>query len=179
MPHMRLIAIALATTALVVTPTLAGAQTAPPRPAAITSPHAASLTAVPKFIFHAALAFGAFHHFIYLPFKAGKFTSGGFFSKLKTYAAAALAGLFVYHETKLALQDAKQNKVLKVLVSPVTAVIAAFSTIVAKVKAHNLDTTTLNSAQSAVTAIENQAKRTGSSISETIPTTKQLLTGSA
>ena len=100
-------------------------------------------------------------------------------SRATTYAAAALAGLFVYHETKLALQDAKQNKVLKVLVSPLTAVIAAFSTIVAKVKAHNLDTTTLNSAQSAVTAIENQAKRTGSSISETIPTTKQLLTGSA
>jgi hypothetical protein len=179
MPHMRLIAIALVTTALVMTPTLAAAQAAPPRAAAITSSHAASLTAVPKFIFHAGLAFGAFHHFIYLPFKAGKFTSGGFFSKLKTYTAAALAALFVYHETKLALQDAKQNKVLKALVAPLTAAIAGFNTVVAKVKSHGLDTTTLNSAQSSLTAIESQAKKVGSSVPEAIPTTKQLLTGSA
>jgi hypothetical protein len=179
MQHTRLIAIALATTALAMTPTLAGAQTAAPRPMASTSAQSASVLAVPKFVFHAGLAFGAFHHFIYVPFKAGKFTSGGFFSKLKAYLAAGAAAVFVYHETKLALKDAQQNKVLKLLVSPLTAVVALFNTIVSKVKGHSLDATTLNSAQSSLTSIENQAKRSGSAVSEALPSAKQLLSGSA
>ena len=82
---------------------------------------------MPKFIFHAGLAFGAFHHFVYLPFKAGKFTHGSIFSKIKNYAEAGIAALFVYHEVKLALKDAQQNKVLKVLVSPLTAAVATAS----------------------------------------------------
>lgn len=179
MRHTRLLVVVLATTALLATPTLAGAQSAPPRAVAITQSHSASLLAVPKFIFHAGLAFGAFHHFIYLPFKAGKFTSGGFLSKLKTYVFAGGAALFVYHETKLALADAQQNKVLKVLVTPLTAVVGLFNTIVSKVKGHSLDATTVTSAQNALSTIETQAKANGSSITEALPSAKQLLTGSA
>lgn len=179
MRRRRLIVVTLAVTALAVAPTLAGAQSVSARPPAITVAHAASVSAVPKFIFHAGLAFGAFHHFIYLPFKAGKFTSGGFLSKLKTYVEAGAAALFVYHETKLALQDAQQNKLLKLVVAPLTAVVSLFNTIVSKVKGHNLDPATITSAESAVTSIENQAKQSGSSVSEAIPSAKQLLAGSA
>jgi hypothetical protein len=168
MRHTRLIVITLAVATLAVAPTLAGARTVSARPATITTTHAASVLAVPKFVFHAGLAFGAFHHFIYLPFKAGKFTSGGFLSKLKNY-----------DETKLALQDAQQNKALKLVVAPLTAVVALFNTIVSKVKGHNLDTATITSAEGAVTTIEAQAKRGGSSVSEVVPSAKQLLTGSA
>jgi len=169
MHHKRLIVVTLAIAALAVAPTLAGAQSVTARPAAITATHAASVSAVPKFIFHAGLAFGAFHHFIYLPFKAGKFTSGSFLSKLKNYVEAGAAALFVYHETKLALQDAQQNKVLKLVVAPLTAVVAVLNTIVSKVKAHNLDAATITTAQSDVTTIEAQAKRSGSSVSEAVP----------
>jgi hypothetical protein len=179
MRRTRLLAVVLVATALLVVPTLAGAQSAPPRPVAITQTHEASLLAVPKFIFHAGLAFGAFHHFIYLPFKAGKFTSGSLFSRIKNYVLAGGAALFVYHETKLALGDAQQNKVLKVLVTPLTAAVALFNTIVSKVKGHSLDAKTMTSAQNSVATIETQAKGSGSSISEAIPSAKQLLTGSA
>ena len=179
MRHTRLLAVVLVATALLATPALVGAQSAPPRAPWITQTHTASLLAVPKFIFHAGLAFGAFHHFIYLPFKAGKFTSGGFLSKLKTYALAGGAALFVYHETKLALADAQQNKVLKILVSPLTAVVGLFKTIVSKVKGRSLDATTITSAQNSLTTIETQAKANGSSITEALPSAKQLLTGSA
>ncbi len=182
MHRTRLIAIALTAATLAFTPALAGAHGAAPRPAAIVaiaSAHQQSLLAVPKFIFHAGLAFGAFHHFIYLPFKAGKFTSGGIFSKLKNYLEAGAAALFVYHETKLALQDAQQNKVLKVLVSPLTAVVALFNTIVSKVKGHSLDAATIGSAESAVSSIESQAHSSGSPITEALPSAKQLLAGSA
>jgi hypothetical protein len=179
MRHKRLIVLTLAVAALAVAPTLAGAQNVSVRPAAITATHAASVLAVPKFVFHAGLAFGAFHHFIYLPFKAGKFTSGSFLSKLKNYVEAGAAALFIYHETKLALQDAQQNKVLKLVVAPLTAVVSLFNTLVSKVKGHNLDAATITSAEGAVTTIENQAKRSGSSVSEVVPSAKQLLTGSA
>jgi hypothetical protein len=166
----------LVVASLACAPSLASAHRAAPTAsvAALVQTHDASLVAVPKFIFHAGLAFGAFHHFIYLPFKAGKFTSAGFLSKLKTYAEAGLAALFVYHEAKLALQDAQQNKALKLLVAPLTGLAAVFATIVAKVKAHGLDASTITSAQNSVTSVESQAK-----VSEAVPTAKQLLTGSA
>lgn len=179
MHRSRLIVVALVVAALALAPSLASGRTVPARPAPIAQSHQASLTAVPKFIFHAGLAFGAFHHFIYVPFKAGKFTSGSIFSKIKAYVVAAGAALFVYHETKLALQDAQQNKVLKVLVSPLSAVVGLFNTIVSKIKGHGLDASTVTSAQSEVTTIESQAKSSGSQISEAIPSAKQILAGSA
>jgi hypothetical protein len=173
----------LVVVALASAPSLASASAHSAAPtakvAALVQGHEASLVAVPKFIFHAGLAFGAFHHFIYLPYKAGKFTKGGFLSKLKTYAEAGLAALFVYHEVKLALKDAQQNKALKVLVSPLTGLAAVFGTIVAKVKAHGLDNSTITSVQNSVTSVESQAKSAGSSISEVIPSATQLATGSA
>jgi hypothetical protein len=58
-------------------------------------------------------------------------------------------------------------------------VVSLFNTIVSKVKSHNLDASTITSAQSAVTTIENQAKQSGSAVSEAVPSAKQLLTGSA
>jgi hypothetical protein len=182
---------------LALSPAVGGAHQAPARAAAthltaakvVSVAHAApvraaatreaSLLAVPKFIFHAGLAFGAFHHFIYLPFKAGKFTSGSFLSKLKNYVEAGAAALFVYHETKLALADAQQNKVLKVLVTPITAVIAVFNTIVSKIKGHSLDAATVTSAETQVGSIESLSSKNGSSITEALPTVSQLAAGSA
>jgi hypothetical protein len=179
MHRTHLIALALAAT-IAVAPAAAGAHGAPARPAVATaSAVRASALSVPKFIFHAGLAFGAFHHFIYLPFKAGKFTSGSFLSKIKNYVEAGAAALFVFHETKLALQDAQQNKVLKTLVAPLTNVIALLNTVVSKVKGRSLDAATMSTAETQVGSIESLAKGAGSPIAEAIPTAKQLLAGSA
>jgi hypothetical protein len=178
MHRTALLAIALSGV-IALSPALAGAHSAPVRPTAVTTTRQASLLAVPKFIFHAGLAFGAFHHFIYTPFKAGKFTTGSFFSKLKAYVEAGLAGLFVYHETKLALADAQQNKALKLLVTPLTAAVALFDTIVSKIKGHSLDAATMTSAESSVSSIETMAAASGSTVSEAIPTAAQLAAGSA
>lgn len=170
----RMFLVALAVAALAFAAADAGAA-APPVPARA---HTASILAVPKFALHAGLAFGAFHHFIYVPFKAGKFTGGGFFSKAKTYVEGGLAALFVYHEVKLALADAQHNTALKLLVAPLTATVALFSNVLAKVKAHKLDATSISSAQAAVTTLETQAKTSGSPISEAIPSASQLAAGS-
>ncbi len=162
-------------------PMAASANPGGPLPSAptVAVAHTGSVIAVPKFIFHAGLAFGAFHHFIYLPFIEGKFTHGGLFSKAKTYVEAGLAALFVYHEVKLALADAQQNKVLKVLVSPLTAAIGLFATIVSKVKGHSLDQSSVSSAAGSVSSIEAAAKQSGSTIAEAIPSAAQLAAGFA
>jgi hypothetical protein len=180
MRRARWLAILMATCALAVAvPASASAQQYRPAAAPALVAHPASLTAVPKFIFHAGLAFGAFHHFIYLPFKAGKFTSGGFFSKAKAYIEAGVAALFVYHETKLALEDAQKNKVLKLLVSPLTLALTEFQKIESSIKGHKLDASSVSSATKSVSSIESEAKKYGSDVREAIPSAKQLATGSA
>ena len=69
-----------------------------------------------KFVLHAGLAFGAFHRYIYKPFR-----SGGFTPALKHKLAIVKAGaaaLFAYHEIKIALVDAQSSATLSKLVSP-------------------------------------------------------------
>src|SRR5436305_6737056 len=75
-----------------------------------------------KFVFHAGLAFGAFHHFIYKPYRAGNFRHS-LYHKLAV-VKAALAATFVYHELKLAANDAKSSRVLSKLFAPITIVAA-------------------------------------------------------
>jgi len=88
-----------------------------------------------KFLFHAGLAFGAFHRYIYKPFKAGTFTGP---NKVTAIAKAALAGLFVYHEVGEALKQAQCSHTLAVLVSPLTALSSAIKAAADKLKAGGL-----------------------------------------
>ena len=60
-----------------------------------------------KFVLHAGLAFGAFHRWIYKPFKAGEL-SHPFRHKL-VFVKALAAGAFVLHEVKLAREDAAHS----------------------------------------------------------------------
>ncbi len=141
----------------------------------------ATATAVVKFAFHAGLAFGAFRYLIYKPYRAGSFTHGSFLHKLAAYVKAGAAALFCYHEVKLALADAKSSKLLSHLVSPVTALVALFATVVAKVKARDLGSaaSTLGNASSAASSIERSASGVGASVSEKVPSAAQLLAGVA
>ncbi len=77
-----------------------------------------------KFLFHLGLAGGAFHHFIYRPFKAGVF--GRPASHKAALFGAAVAALFTYHELKLAAQDVKSSRILSALFSPITALVSRF-----------------------------------------------------
>lgn len=87
--------------------------------AAQTTPQKTHL-AKTKFALHAGLAFGAFHRYIYKPYKQGKFSGGLLHHKLTTLKAAAAAG-FAYHEVRLALDDARSSKILSTLLSPLLA----------------------------------------------------------
>ena len=120
-----------------------------------------------KFVLHAGLAVGAFHHFILLPFKAGDFKHP--LSHKLTILKAALAGLFTVHELKLALADAQADSLLKHLVAPITALQTAFGNITSKVKSGSIDDATLSQADSQFSQLESQASSAGASIKEQVP----------
>jgi hypothetical protein len=116
-----------------------------------------------KFALHAGLAFGAFHRYIYKPYRAHAFTGP---DKVKTIAKAAVAGAFVYHEVNIALQDAKCSKTLSVVVSPLTALGAGFTGLVAKLKGGSVDGAGLASLGKGVDSVGSLAGGAGVPITD-------------
>jgi hypothetical protein len=98
-----------------------------------------------KFVLHAGLAFGAFHRYIYKPYKEGKFSGGLFHHKLTTLKAA-LAGAFAYHEVKLALQDARSSKLLSKALAPLLSLQTKLESLTNGLKHGNVDSSAITSA---------------------------------
>ncbi len=73
-----------------------------------------------KFALDAGLAFGAFHRYIYKPYKAGKL-GGGLFHNKKAKLKAALAAGFAYNRVKAALRAARGSKILSKALAPLLA----------------------------------------------------------
>jgi len=130
-----------------------------------------------KFVFHAGLAFGAFHHFIYKPFKSGGLTSGGLFNHKFALVKAGLAGLFAYHEVKLALVDAQSSPLLKKLVSPLTALSTQLSSLGSRLKGGNVDQAAIEAANSQVGVANSASRAAGQVINEVTPSAAQLAGG--
>ena len=167
----RLIALALiATTALVGAGCGSKASTNSDTSGNAPAPQTATTThfAKTKFVLHAGLAFGAFHRYIYKPFKAGKFGGGLLHHKLAT-AKAALAAAFAYHEVKLALADARSSKILSTLLAPILALQAKLSSLTSRLKHGSADPAAIQSAQSATDTIAAGSARAGQPVSD-LPT---------
>ena len=129
-----------------------------------------------KFALHAGLAFGAFHRYIYKPFKAGSF-SGGLLQRKLTLVKAGLAGLFAYHELKIAAQDAQASPILSKLLVPVTALADKLKTIGSSAKSGKPDTSSIASANDDVTSLSSLAQQAGVSMKEQIPSASQFASG--
>ena len=126
-----------------------------------------------KFVLHAGLAFGAFHRYIYKPFKAGAF-SGGLFKHKLALAEAGLAGLFAYRELKLSIADAKASPILSKLLTPVNALAVKLAALGAELKGGQVEPSAIGSASGGVAGLAEQARRSGLSIRESIPSATQL-----
>ena len=115
-----------------------------------------------KFVLHAGLAFGAFHRYIYKPFKAGDFTP---VSRHKlTLVKAGAAGLFAYHEIKIALVDAQSSPTLSKLVSPLTALEAKLRSVGSGLHSGQLSGDAISRVNSAVSSIGSLSSSSGTSI---------------
>ena len=140
-----------------------------------TTPNVGRLPTV-KFALHAGLAFGAFHRWIYKPLKNGTF-SGGVLKHKLALVKAGLAGLFAYHELKIAIQDAKASPKLQKLVAPVTALGDKLKSIGDSAKSGSIDPSTITSANGDVTSLSGLAKQAGISITPQEPSASALAAG--
>jgi hypothetical protein len=120
-----------------------------------------------KFVLHAALAFGAFHRWIYKPAKAGELSHP--FRHPLVAAKAALAAAFTYHELKLALADAQASPTLSKLVAPITALQNKIHGLEGSVKSGGTSSSDATSLDGAVSSIKSQAASAGQPITEQTP----------
>ncbi len=141
-----------------------------------TSSQGTSHVATAKFALHAGLAIGAFHHYIYKPATAGTF-SGSPLNHKAALVKAGLAGLFAYHELKLALQDAKQSPLLSGLAASVTALGAKLKGLVPGLKSGSVNRAAIDSLQGDVSSLTSAASGAGASVAEKAPSAFQLATG--
>jgi hypothetical protein len=129
-----------------------------------------------KFVFHAGLAFGAFHHFIYKPFKAGDFKHP--LSHKLSVTKGALAAAFAYHELKLAANDVKASPTLSKLFAPITLVAAKIKGLGNPIKSGQDPSAAISGANSSLDSVKSTAAANGQNITDQIPTASQLATGS-
>ena len=116
-----------------------------------------------KFILHAGLAFGAFHRYIYKPLRAGDFRHP--FSHKLTIIKAGLAAVFIRHELRLALADARASPTLSKLVAPITALQAR----IAALRSGTPSAAAVGQDNGAIGSIEHAAAGAGQPITEQAP----------
>ncbi|MGO9881743.1 MAG: hypothetical protein ACLPV4_01850 [Solirubrobacteraceae bacterium] len=144
-------------------------------PAAASTTTGTTHLATAKFLLHAGLALGAFHHFIYGPIKAGDLKHP--FEHKLTLVKAGLAAVFVYHELKLAAEDAKSSKLLSPLVAPLTAAASKLSGLKGSITSGGVNPADITSLNSSLDQIKSTAASKGQSITESIPGASQLAAG--
>lgn len=117
-----------------------------------------------KFVAHTGLAFGAFHRYLYKPYKAGTFRKGAD-GRLTAFAKGGLAALFIKREIRLASEDVKANPTLcRTIAAPLArigdTVQSAFD------KAKSGDAGGIDAVESAITSVSSSSKKDGVDITE-------------
>src|SRR5437870_1339108 len=120
-----------------------------------------------KFLIHAGLAFGAFHRYLYKPFKAGAFAHP--LQHKLALAKAALAALFIVHQVRKASEDARSSATLSRLFSPLSALGASVGALVSRLRAGHADAAALDSANGAIESIEHGSASAGAAVTERAP----------
>jgi hypothetical protein len=124
-------------------------------------------TATAKFVLHAAVAFGAFHRYIYTPLKAGELKSLA--GHRPVVARAAAAAFLVGHELKLATAAAKASPALNALDTQLAVLSDGFAAALVRLKAGHFNPVEIQTAASAIEGIERGAAAAGAPIAEHVP----------
>ncbi|MEO7195385.1 MAG: hypothetical protein ABIZ05_11270 [Pseudonocardiaceae bacterium] len=127
-----------------------------------------------KFVLHAGLGFGAFHHFIYKPFKAGEFTSGSR-GRLGRLIRAGLATAFTVHELRLAKQDAEANPTLcRDIAAPLEAAAAKLEGLSGPIRSGQASGSDLDQVNTSVDQAQHGSSQAGVPADDQIPSVQQL-----
>lgn len=121
-----------------------------------------------KFVLHAGLAFGAFHRYIYKPYRAHKFSSGAP-GRTTALAKAGAAGLFAVHELRQANRAALSDDRLRPLAQKVNGLSGQLSTLAASLKNGTLNPSAITGVSSAVNALKGQSSSAGAAIKDVPP----------
>lgn len=121
-----------------------------------------------KFVLNTGLAIGAFHRYIYKPFKAKGFAKGAPKRK-RTIAKAAVAGLFVYNRLKAARDDALSSDKLRPLALKLTGLTTKLKDLASKLKSGSFNPAAILGANGALGALTGQSKGLGATIKEHVP----------
>jgi hypothetical protein len=124
-----------------------------------------------KFVLHAGLAFGAFHHFVYAPFKVGGLHG------VAPLAKAGAAGLFTVHELKVAKADAESSPTLCHLAAAFDNAGAALGSAVGNIKSGKVSSADINALNSKVNAVQSGAQADGVPAPDQVPSAAQLASG--
>lgn len=117
-----------------------------------------------KFVLHSGLGFGAFHRYLYKPYRNGNFKSGAD-GRFTAFVKGGLAALFVKREVRLAVEDVKANPTLcKALAAPMAKIGNTVKSALDKLK--NGDSSGIDDVNSTITSVENTAKSNGVEIQE-------------
>jgi hypothetical protein len=150
-------------------------KTSSAAPAASATSSSSTSLPTAKFVLHAGLAFGAFHHFIYSPIKSGVLKDP--LAHKLTLVKAGLAALFVAHELRLAVDDAKQSTVLKPVVAPLTAAASKLDGLKSSITGGSVSPSDVDGINAQLSQAGQTAKSAGASIKESIPSASQLTSG--
>jgi hypothetical protein len=117
-----------------------------------------------KFVLHSGLAFGAFHRYLYKPYKAGTFSKGAD-GRITAMIKGGLAALFVKREVRLATEDVKANPTLcKAIAAPLAKLGDGIQNAWDKLKSG--DPSGIEDANSLVSNIESTSGKSGVEITE-------------
>jgi hypothetical protein len=121
-----------------------------------------------KFLLHMGLAFGAFHRYIYKPYKSGAFRSGAK-GRVTAILKAGTAALFAAHELKTARDDALSDDHLRPLAERVEALLGRLTSLGSSLKSGSLNPTQLLTAAGAVSSLGVASSGVGAAIKEVAP----------
>jgi hypothetical protein len=115
-------------------------------------------------VLHTGLAFGAFHRYLYKPFRAGAFQKGAH-GRIVAFAKAGASALFIKREIRLASEDVKANPSLcKLVAAPMQDIGDKISDAVSSLKSG--DVSGITGIEQTVQSIEGKAASTGNTIQE-------------
>ena len=117
-----------------------------------------------KFVLHSGLAFGAFHRYLYKPYKAGTFQKGAK-GRITGFIKGGLAALFIKREIRLATVDVKANPTLcKAIAAPLGKIGDGIKSAFDKLKGG--DTSGIDGVNSQISSVEGSSQQDGVPIKE-------------
>lgn len=127
-----------------------------------------------RFVADAGFAFGAFHRYIYKPYKAGAFSSGAS-GRTKALVKAAAAGAFAINRLNAARKLVDADPFLcKSLKAPLEALVGSLGGLTGKLKGGDFSPSDIDSTNQQLESVRSQSGQAGAPITDkntTVPGT--------